>query len=245
MRLIPLILMTVLAAAASPADEAIEAYRLKAVLEHLGVEAAPSSLPPAPIPGFLEVVRGMQVLYVSADGDLVVDGDILSLASETNLTEKRRASLRRDMLRRIPEDQRVVLHTSGPPKARIVVFTDINCPYCLLLHRQHEKLLEQGIEIQYLFYPRSGRSGKTWSQAIAVWCSTNRLQALDAALNGETLPAAECRHPVAAHYELARQLDLRGTPAMITPDGELRYGVTSVDEILHAIGVPSHGSSSS
>jgi len=230
MRSIPLILMIVLTLAATTNHAAGEG--LEMVLERLGVREDAGSLPPAPIAGFVEVTRGMQVLYVSADGGLVINGDILSVATETNLTENRRARIRRDRLAAIPDDETFVVPPAVPAVERITVFTDTDCPFCLRLHQQRDELSRRGIEIQYLFYPRSGRTGASFDQAVAVWCSDDRLSALDRALGGATLPRVDCANPVLRQYELARDLELKGTPAVITADGNVHYGLYSARDIV-------------
>lgn len=236
MRLIPLILMTMLIAAACPAQATGDAIRLNTVLERLGVHTAPEELTPAPIPGFLEIARGTRVLYVSKDGGILIDGDILSIGSERNLTEERRAAIRREMLAAIPKQSRLVLPATAPTTARITVFTDTNCPYCLALHRQHRALRAQGIEIQYLFYPRSGPEGESWAESVSVWCDPDRENALDAVLRGRPVRPTRCDNPVRSHYELAKRLGLKGTPAIITADGAVYYGMTSVPDVLDAVG---------
>jgi thiol:disulfide interchange protein DsbC len=207
---------------------------LAAVLERLGVDPN-ADLRPAPVPGFVEVTRGMQVLYVAADGGLVINGDILSIATETNLTEKRRGSIRRDLLDRVAEDETLVARPQVPTLARIIVFTDVDCPYCLALHRRHEELLQQGIEIRYFFYPRSGPESASFEQAVAVWCSSDRLAALGESLRGAGLPDADCDNPVQRHYELAKALELKGTPAVIAADGTVKYGLYSPQDILNFV----------
>jgi len=206
--------------------------KLDAVLEQLGVESTAESLRPAPIPGFVEVTRGLQVVYVSVDGALLINGDILSVATETNLTEERRAGVRLERLRSIPADRSLVVPASTRTVSRIAVFTDLDCPYCERLHRQRDELARLGIEIRYYFYPRSGPGSASFEQAVAVWCSGNPLRTLDRAFDGVEPPQAACDNPVMAHYELARELDLKGTPAVINADGAIRYGLHTIEDIL-------------
>jgi thiol:disulfide interchange protein DsbC len=222
------------AAGADPGDEA----RLLDVLAQLDVRRSPEQLAPAPIPGFLEIVRGLQVLYVSADGRMLIDGDILSVATETNLTERTRSVQRHRMLDEIPRGERIVLPAVAPKRAEIVVFADTNCPYCLKLHAESSRLRERGIEIQYLFYPRSGPGSASFGQAVSVWCAADRVAALGAVLAGGSLPAADCPNPVMRHYQLALELDLKGTPAILTADGGISYGVPGVDELLGVAAQP-------
>jgi len=220
------------------AADAGDESRLREVLAQLNVQRSPEDLAPAPIPGFLEIVRGLQVLYVSSDGAMLIDGEILSIPTETNLTERTRAGLRRQRLNEIPLDERIVLPAVPPKRAAIVVFADTNCPYCLKLHAESDRLRERGIEIQYLFYPRSGPDSTSFRQAVSVWCAADRVAALGTVLAGGTPPAADCGNPVMRHYRLARDLDLKGTPAILTADGKVSYGVLSADEILGTAGQP-------
>jgi len=211
---------------------------LRNVLAQLQVDAEPEELAPAPIPGYLEIVRGAQVLYVSRDGGILINGDILSVATATNLTETRRSQVRLELLSGLPEDQRMIVPAEGTRQASLVVFTDTHCPYCQRLHQQLAKLPHDGIEVQYLFYPRSGPSSESFAQAVAVWCSRDRLAALDAVFGGATLPAASCEHPVMAQYDLALRLDLKGTPAILTADGAVHYGALGTQEIVDAVRHP-------
>jgi len=219
---------------ASLAQDAGDAARLLTVLRQLNVHAVPAELPPAPIPGFVEIVRGLQVLYVSMDGKLLINGDILSVDGETNLTERRRGAIRNELIAAIPAKQRIVVPAQGAVRSRIVVFVDTDCPYCLRLHGQQQQFARRGVEIQYLFYPRSGPSSDSFAQAVSVWCAEDRLAALDDALAGRRLPPSDCPNPVMRHYETARSLQLEGTPAIIGADGQVRYGALSVDQALNA-----------
>src|SRR5688572_28532188 len=61
--------------------------------------------------------------YVSADGRYFIVGDMLDLASRTNVTEERRKATRRALLTKIKPEEAIVF---GPPKPKytITVFTD-------------------------------------------------------------------------------------------------------------------------
>lgn len=74
----------------------------------------PDSIQPAAIAGLYEVVVGGQVLYLSADGRFVVQGDILDLDSHANLTDSRRGELRGKVIDTIDEKDMVVFSPEGP-----------------------------------------------------------------------------------------------------------------------------------
>jgi len=136
------------------------------------------------------------------------------------------------LLSTVPTEQRIVVPAVGETLAHLVVFVDTDCPYCSQLHELRDAIAERGIEIHYIFYPRSGPTADSYLQAVAVWCSADPLATLEEVFGGVRPPVANCDHPVMAHYELALKLSLKGTPAIITPDGAITYGVPSRDRLV-------------
>ena len=49
---------------------------------------------PTPIPGIYELTRGVEIAYVTADGNYALSGDLIELSKNDNLTETRRRQLR-------------------------------------------------------------------------------------------------------------------------------------------------------
>ncbi len=184
----------------------------------------PEDLRPSPIPGLYELIRGAEVAYVSVDGRYAIDGDLVDLTSDSNLTEQRRREVRAKLIGAIPESEMVVF---GPPdpKYTVTVFTDVDCAYCRALHSQIAEYNRLGISVRYLFYPRTGPHTESWTKAEEVWCSKDRKAALTRAKRGITLSAKPCpNNPVARDYALGRDFDLQGTPAIVLASGELLGG---------------------
>lgn len=125
----------------------------------------------------------------------------------------------------------ITVPSTQPTVSQVYVFTDTSCPFCTHLHREKDELLRRGITIRYLFFPRNGPGSESFQQAIAIWCSADRVAALDRAMLGDELPIANCENPIQQHYELARELGLLGTPAIITRTGGLFYGIPSSKQI--------------
>jgi thiol:disulfide interchange protein DsbC len=217
-----------------------DAAALQASLELLDVAAPADDLAEAPIEGFYEIVSGTQVLYLSHDGETLIDGDIVSMSQETNLTERRRARIRADLVATIGRADRIEAAAAAPERARITVFVDTNCPYCSRLHRNGDELAARGIVVDYVFYPRGGPDSASFADAVSVWCADAPLEALGRALGDGVTESRVCPNPVQRQYEIARALELRGTPAIVLPDGAVLYGARDVDEIVAAV-VPEEG----
>jgi thiol:disulfide interchange protein DsbC len=173
----------------------------------------------APIAGLWEFSIGMDVFYASADARYIVRGDVIDLAGDRNLSELRRAELRRSQLAKAAESDMIVF---APPRAShtVTVFTDIDCGYCRKLHSQIGEYLKLGIRVRYLPYPRAGLGSESWQKAQDVWCAKDRNSALTKAKRGESVPRAECDGAVVMRgVQLGELFKLDGTPMVISDDG--------------------------
>lgn len=221
-------LAALLATGAVNADELCKVDKIQERLP--GVE--PESVRGTPLEGLCEIAIGPQIVYVSPDAKYLLRGDIIDIESNTNLTDKRRATARARVLDELTAQDMIVF---GPKDAKhtITVFTDIDCGYCRKLHREMADFNERGIRVQYLFFPRSGPDTPSWSKAAQVWCSDDRNDALTRAKNGETLETEACEAaPVASHYEMGQMVGLRGTPAIVTESGDLISGYLPAEAML-------------
>jgi len=195
-------------------------------------DSRPDEFRASPVPGVFEYARGADILYVSADGKFVLAGDLYDVTNDDNLSERRRRELRLAILSKVPENQMVIF---GPRTARhtITVFTDIDCVYCRKLHSEMARYNQLGIRVRYLFYPREGPDSKSWDKAVAVWCSSNRNDAMTRAKKGEKIGSPKCAsNPVAKDYELGQDIGFRGTPAIVTADGDVLSGYVPPDMLI-------------
>jgi thiol:disulfide interchange protein DsbC len=195
-----------------------------------------SSVDRSPVSGlYLTTIDGVSG-YVSADGRYFIVGDMLDLASRKNVTEEKRKATRRELLKKIGPGEAIVF---GPerPKYSIVVFTDADCPYCRKLHEEVGELEKKGIEVRYVAFPRSGPGTKSWRTMTAVWCASDRQDALTRATRGEEVTAGrKCSDAVIAkYYALGQKLGLPGTPMIVLGDGTSLGGYLAPDKLLVAL----------
>lgn len=193
-----------------------------------------SQVRPAPMPGFHEVRVGAQILYVSTDGRFLVQGELFDVASETNLTEQRRASARVEAVDDVSEGTMIVF---APPEFQhtITVFTDIDCGYCRRMHQHMEEYNRLGIAIEYLFFPRAGMGSDSFDKAVSVWCSDDRHKAMDEAKAGVVLDKKQCSNPIEADYDLGNRIGVTGTPAVFTESGLQLGGYMPPDQLLQRL----------
>ncbi len=181
------------------------------------------AIQPSPLPGIYQVMIPPQMFYISADGRFAIDGDLIDLQSGENVTNVVRDQMRIAAVNAQGEDSMIVYGPNNPTHT-ITVFTDIDCGYCRKLHKEIDQYSKAGIKVRYMAYPRAGLNSGSYQKAVAVWCSKDRNDALTRAKLGEEIKANDCDNPVAQQYELAQRLGLRGTPAIITEQGQVLPG---------------------
>ena len=200
-----------------------------------------TAIQPSPIEGLLELEIGGDFFYVTADGSLVVRGDIFRTGTFENITEARRSDVRMRALTRI-DDATTIKFAAKDEKYVVTVFTDIDCGYCRKLHREMDGYNSRGISVRYLFFPRSGPGTESWFKADAVWCAESRQKALTMAKSNLEVESKDCgTTPVAQHYALVTAMGLRGTPAIFTPAGQYVMGYRSPDELLEILETEADG----
>jgi thiol:disulfide interchange protein DsbC len=189
----------------------------------------------SPVTGVYEVTRGSEISYLSGDGRYAIVGDMIDLDSDANISENRRRGIRARMIEVIPESEMLVF-SPKEPKYTITVFTDIDCGYCRRLHSQIAEYNRLGIRVRYMFFPRSGPDTDSWHKAEAVWCASNRNEALTKAKNGEKIDSPKCPTDIIKRdYELGHKLLVEGTPAIFLASGEMLPGYAPPTQLLKYI----------
>lgn len=201
-------------------------------LQNLFPEHKVATIEKAPVEGFYEAIVGSDLFYISSDGNYLLHGNLYDVqAGLVNLTEARRDSLRGEAMAAVSLDEMIIFAPEKKAEHTITVFTDIDCGYCRKLHREMEKYNDEGIAVQYLFYPRSGPGTQSFAKAESVWCADNQLKAMDMAKAGKDVEPKKCENPVLAHYELGQEIGVSGTPALVLDDGQLVPGYVPADRL--------------
>ena len=181
------------------------------------------------------------VLYATRDGRfLLLNGDLLAVSetSVSNWTEQRRTKERVELISAVDIDDMIVFSPAEPAKGYINVFTDITCGYCRKLHLEMDDLNRRGVEVRYLAFPRGGLESDGARKLATAWCSRNRESTLTSLKAGVEMPINDCAgNPIAEHYALGNRLGVRGTPAIVTSDGQLIPGYRPAADIAALLGI--------
>lgn len=223
-------LLTSFPIAAETTSEGVQ--KLRQSLAKAMPAVKPTRISVTPIAGLYEVIVGSQVVYMSDDARYMIEGDLYDLKTRRNVSEEAKSLIRLDALNRLGEKNMLVYK---PEKVEnvITVVTDIDCPYCRRLHSEIPQYMEKNVEVRYVFMPLKGAADM--KKTISVWCAEDRQDALDTAKAGGEVEDKTCDNPIKQHLQLARELGVRGTPAIILETGELLPGYVPADKLVAEI----------
>lgn len=209
--------------------EVDNAEKLKQALAKSMPNVKASKISTTPIDGLYEVIVGTQVVYMSADARYMIEGDLFDLKTKKNVSEEAKSVIRLATIDKLGADNMLV-YKPEKVKNTVTVVTDIDCPYCRRLHNEIPDYMENDIQVRYIFMPLKGAADM--KKTVSVWCADNQQQALDTAKSGGKVKEKTCDNPIKEHLAVARELGVRGTPAILLEDGRLLPGYVPIDKLV-------------
>ena len=166
-------------------------------------------------------------VLLSQDGNDIKDSE----ASQTNEFEEYKERVIASLFGALDEQQ-MVIFSPEEFQHTVTVFTDIDCGFCRKFHSEIDQVMERGIRIRYLFFPRTGPDKESWKKAEQVWCSQDRHGAMTKAKKGQKLTARACPNtPVEKHFNIGQLLQVQGTPTIISDKGEIIIGYIQAEAL--------------
>ena len=189
-----------------------------------------------PFSGLYEVFMGGQILYTDEKMSYVIaDGVLVDVKTKKNLTEERMAELTKIDFNSLPLDQAIKV-VKGDGSRKLVVFSDVDCPYCKRLERNELTQIDNVTIYTFLFpivqlHPDSAEKSKL------IWCAKDRVKAWNDWILHDTLPTSvgACDVPLDKIGELARKVGANSTPTMFVADGKRILGAQPAKEIERAL----------
>ena len=192
------------------------------------------SVTPSVVKGLYELTIGANLYYVSEDGKYLLQGHLVDIAAKKDLTEEKLNEARKSAILKMGVANMIVFKPKIA-KYTVTIFTDIDCGYCRKLHSELDQYLAQGITIQYMFFPRAGKDSDSYNKAVSVWCANDRNAALTAAKKDQNIPSKTCDNPVDKHMQLAAEFDVKGTPMIISENGNVYPGYLPATQLAAAL----------
>lgn len=216
------------------ADEQQEV--MDAITGLVGGRAAIGKIEVSPMGGVYQVQIGNDVSYAIREGKHLLLGNVFDLERKASLSEEWKQARAAEVVDAISEDD-MIIYANDEPKRTITVYTDVDCGYCQKLHKEVPQLVDSGVKVRYLWYPRSGPNTKSFQKAESVWCADDQLAAMDDAKLRQKFTDKTCENPVLAQYESGKKVGVRGTPTIVVDDGTLIGGYVPYKRLLAQLGL--------
>ena len=145
---------------------------------------------------------------------------VIELGTRTNVTEGRLGGIQSALIEEVGEENMLIYEPEEDSERSITVFTDISCGFCRRLHEDIDVLLDAGVRVRYLLFPRAGIGSQAHKDLESVWCAEDPLEAMTTAKAGGPIVPATCDNPIETHMALAERVGLRGTPLIYLDNGD-------------------------
>jgi thiol:disulfide interchange protein DsbC len=193
------------------------------------------SLPPieevskAPMSGLYEIrVSGNEIFYADAEGNFLIQGNLIDTRQRRNLTEERVDKLNAVAFDELPlKDAFTIVRGNG--KRKLAVFEDPNCGYCKRFERDMQKVSD--VTVYMFLYPIL--SADSADKSRNIWCARDRNKAWqDLMVRDLPIPPASCdSSALARNIEFGRKYRITGTPTLIFADGTRVPGALSAQQV--------------
>ncbi len=227
MKLIP-ILMAAVGLLACTAASAQEANIRKALAERIPQMDKIDEVRPTPMKGLFEVRIGTDLFYTDAQGNYVIQGELIDTKARRNLTEDRINKLTAVDFAALPlKDAFTVVRGDG--KRKLAVFEDPNCGYCKRFERDMQNV--DNVTVYMFLYPILSPDSAEKSRNI--WCAKDKAAAWhDQMLRDKSAPAASCdTSALQRNLAFGRKYKITGTPTLIFADGSRVPGAIGAQEV--------------
>lgn len=182
--------------------------------------------------GMYEVVaNGISVFYTDAKGEVGFFGRAIALKTKTDLSQQRATELRRVDFSQLPLDKAIV-RVKGKGTRKLALFADPDCPFCRQMEPDLARL--DDVTIYTFLLPLPSLHPDAMRKATLIWCAPDRSQAWDDWMLRGKLPEngnLGCATPILEVAELAKRLNIEGTPGLVFSDGQLVPGALPREEM--------------
>ena len=179
--------------------------------------------------GLYEVrVNGSDIFYTDAEGNFLLQGNLIDTRLKRNLTEERIEKLNAVAFEALPlKDAFTVVRGSG--KRKMAVFEDPNCGYCKRFERDMQKVSD--VTVYMFLYPIL--SPDSTEKSKRIWCAKDKAKVWqDLMLRDQPVAGASCdTSAIERNIEFGKKHRITGTPTVIFADGTRVPGAISAQQV--------------
>jgi thiol:disulfide interchange protein DsbC len=214
---------------ATTAAMAQEAVIRKNLTERLPQLEKIDEVSKSPMDGLYEVrVNGADIYYTDAQGNFLIQGNLIDTKQRRNLTEERVDKLTAIAFDTLPvKDAFTIVRGNG--KRKLAVFEDPNCGYCKRFEANLQTV--DNVTIHMFLYPVLGAGSVDKSKNI--WCAKDKAKSWQDWMIKNIEPAsAKCdTQAVDRNVALGKKYKVTGTPTLVFADGSRVPGAIGTEQI--------------
>ena len=200
----------------SPAASAQEAVIRKNLSSRLSELAEIDEVRKTPMAGIWEVRSGTDLYYTDAQGNYLLQGELIDTKAQRNLSAERIAEVTAIDFSKLPLNDAFTL-VRGNGERQLAVFEDPNCGYCKRFERDLAKV--DNVTVYLFLMPVLGPGSVEKSHH--VWCAKDPGAAWVNMMQKDVPPAvAQCNTTaIDRNLEFGRKYKITGTPTLVAQDG--------------------------
>lgn len=210
------------------ADEASVKKAVEAAYPKFKVEKVTKT----PYAGLYEVFMGGQIIYTDEKlSFLIAEGRLVDPKTKKDITGERLEELTKIDFSTLPLNQAIKV-VKGDGSRKLVVFSDVDCPYCKRLERNELSNITD-VTIYTFLYPIEQLHPDAANKSKSIWCAKDRVKAWEDWILRDQLASStgSCDVPLEKVGELARKIGVTSTPTLIFSDGKRMLGAQPYKEI--------------
>ena len=181
-----------------------------------------------PMQGLYEVRVGTDVFYTDAQGNYLIQGELIDTQARRNLTEDRIKALTAVKFSDLPLNDAIKV-VQGKGERHIAVFADPNCGYCKRLERDMQSV--DNVTMHVFLIPIL--SPDSVEKSRNIWCAKDQAKAWqDYMLKGEKSTSATCdTKALERNLAFAHKYKITGTPTIVFTDNTRVPGAISAKDV--------------
>jgi len=182
-----------------------------------------------PMTGVYELrVNGNEIFYTDAEGNFLIQGNLIDTRARRNLTEERVDKLNAVAFDALPlKDAFTIVRGNG--KRKMAVFEDPNCGYCKRFERDMQKVSD--VTVYMFLYPILSPDSAEKSKNI--WCAKDKAKAWqDLMVRDQPVAPGNCdASALSRNIEFGKKFRITGTPTLIFVDGSRVPGAINAQQV--------------
>jgi len=183
-----------------------------------------------PMTNLFEVRLGSEIYYTDAEGNHLIQGQLIDTRSRRDLTQERLDKINAIAFDSLPVKDAITI-VRGNGKRKLAVFEDPNCGYCKRFERDLQKVSD--VTIHLFLMPILGPDST--EQSRNVWCAKDKARAwMDLMVADKPVAgaAAGCdSSALTRNVEFGRKHRITGTPTLVFANGSRVPGAIAAAQV--------------